>query len=216
MPMPYAGFAGLYEADPQTGAPAPLTEVACWAHARRKIYDVHVETKSPAAAQALEMIAQLFAIEAGIKGKPPAERLAARRAKATPILSELCAFLDATMEKVSGKSSLAGAFRYAASRWTALTRYVGDGRLEMSNNAAERAIRPLALGRKNYLFAGSDEGGRRAAIMYTLIETARRNDVDPEAWLGDVISRIADHPNTKIDELLPWKWSAAGSQAIAA
>jgi hypothetical protein len=125
------------------------------------------------------MIARLFAIEAGIKGKPPAERLAARRAKATPILAELRAFLDATMGKLSGKSSLAGAFRYVASRWIALTRYVGDGRLEMSN-AAERAIRPLALGRKNYLFAGSDEGGRRAAIMYTLIETARLNDVDPE------------------------------------
>jgi transposase len=212
----YAGFAGLYEADPLTGAHAPLTEVACWAHARRKIYDVHVETKSPAAEQALEMIARLFAIETDIKGRPPAERLAARRAKATPILSELRAFLDATMEKISGKSSLAGAFRYATSRWTALTRYVGDGRLEMSNNAAERAMRPLALGRKNYLFAGSDEGGRRAAIIYTLIETARLNDVDPEAWLGDVISRIADHPNTKIDELLPWKWSGAGSQAIAA
>ena len=212
----YAGFAGLYEADPLTGAPAPLTEVACWAHARRKIYDIHVETKSPAAAHALEMIARLFAIEADIKGKLPAERLAARRAKATPILSELRAFLDATMEKISGKSSLAGAFRYAASRWTALTRYVDNGRLEMSNNAAERAMRPLALGRKNYLFAGSDEGGRRAAIIYTLIETARLNDVDPEAWLGDVISRIADHPNTKIDELLPWKWTRAGSQAIAA
>jgi transposase len=160
----YAGFAGLYEADPLTGAPAPLTEIACWAHARRRIYDIHVETKSPAAAQALEMIARLFAIEADMKGKPPAERLAARRAKATPILSELRAFLDATIEKVSGKSSLAGAFRYAASRWTALTRYVDNGRLEMTNNAAERAMRPLALGRKNYLFAGSDEGGRRAAV----------------------------------------------------
>jgi len=212
----YAGFARLYEADPKTGAPASLIEVACWAHARRKIYDVHLETKSPAAAQALEMIARLFAIEADISGKPPPERVAARRAKATPILSELRAFFDATMAKVSGKSSLAGAIRYAVSRWTALTRYVDDGRLEMSNNAAERAIRPLALGRKNYLFAGSDEGGRRAAIMYTLIETARLNDVDPEAWLGDVISRIADHPNTKIDDLVPWKWSGAGSQAIAA
>jgi transposase len=215
-PLAYAGFAGLYEADPLTGAPAQLTEVACWAHARRKIYDIHVETKSPAGAHSLEMIARLFAIEADIKGRPPAERLAARRAKATPILSELRAFLDATMEKISGKSSLAGAFRYATSRWTALTRYVGDGRLEMSNNVAERAMRPLALGRKNYLFAGSDEGGRRAAIIYTLIETARLNDVDPEAWLGDIISRIADHPNTKIDELLPWKWTRPGSQAIAA
>jgi transposase len=143
------------------------------------------------------MIARLFAIEAGIKGKPPAERLAARRTKATPILSELRTFLDAAMEGVSGKSSLAGAFRYATSRWTALMRYVDDGRLEMSN-AAERAIRPLALGRKNYLFAGSDEGARRAAIMYTLIETARLNDIDPQAWLSDVISRIADHPTVSV------------------
>ena len=110
------------------------------------------------------------------------------------------------MAKISGKSSLAGAIRYAMSRWTALTRYVDDGRLEMSNNAAERAIRPLALGRKNYLFAGSDEGGRRAAIMYTLIETARLNDLDPEAWLADVIGRIADHPINRLDELLPWNW----------
>lgn len=134
----YAGFAGLYEADPLTGAPAPLTEVACWAHARRKIYDIHVETKSPAAAQALELIARLFAIEADIKGRPPAERLAARRGKATPVLSELRAFLEATMEKVSGKSSFAGAFRYAASRWTALTAYVGDGRLEMTTDGADK------------------------------------------------------------------------------
>jgi hypothetical protein len=212
----YAGFAGLYEADPKTGAPAPLIEVACWAHARRKIYDVHLETKSPAAAQALEMIARLFAIEADIRGKPPPERVAARRAKATPILAELRAFFDATMAKVSGKSSLAGAIRYAVSRWAALTRYVDDGRLEMSNNAAERAIRPLALGRKNFLFAGSDEGGRRAAIVYTLIETARLNDLDPEAWLADVISRIADQPINRVDKLLPWNWDRAATQRIAA
>ena len=141
----YAGFAGLYEADPLTGAPAPLTEVACWAHARRKIYDIHVETKSPAAAHALEMIARLFAIEAGIKGRLPAERLAARRAKATPILSELRAFLDATMEKISGKSSLAGAFRYAASRWTALTRYVDNG-LRRGNRQPGVAVMAGAVG----------------------------------------------------------------------
>ncbi|WP_159289367.1 IS66 family transposase, partial [Methylosinus sporium] len=131
-------------------------------HARRKIYDVHIETKSPAAAEALEMIARLFAVEAGVKGRPPAERVAARQE------AELRAFLDATLAKISGKSDFAKAIRYATSRWTALTRYVDDGRLEMTNNAAERAIRPLTLGRKNYLFAGSDEGGRRAAIMYTL------------------------------------------------
>ena len=212
----YAGFGGLYEADLKTGAPAPLMEVACWAHARRKIYDVHVETKSPAAAQALVMIARLFAIEADIRGRSPAERAAARRERASPILDELRTFLDATLLKISGKSGFAGAIRYAMSRWTALTRYVDDGRLEMSNNAAERAIRPLALGRKNYLFAGSDEGGRRAATMYTLIETARLNNIDPEAWLADVIARIPDHPISKLGELLPWKWTRAGSQAIAA
>ena len=212
----YAGFGGLYKADPETGAPAPLTEVACWAHARRKIYDVHVATKSPAAAEALDMIARLFAIEADMRGRSPAERVTARRERALPVLAELRAFLDATLAKISGKSDFAKAIRYANSRWTALTRYVDDGRLEMSNNAAERAIRPLALGRKNYLFAGSDEGGRRAAIMYTLIETARLNDIDPEAWLADVVARIADHPISKLDELLPWKWEKAVPQAIAA
>jgi len=162
------------------------------------------------------MIARLFAIEADVNGKPPVERVAARRARATPILAELRAFLDETMAKISGKTGLAGAIRYAVSRWTALTRYIDDGRLEMSNNAAERAIRPLALGRKNYLFAGSDEGGRRAALMYTLIETARLNDLDPEAWLTDIISRIADHPINRVDELLPWNWTRAATQAIAA
>ncbi len=212
----YAGFGGLYEADPKTGAPAPLMEVACWAHARRKIYDVHVATKSPAAAEALEMIARLFAVEADIKGRTPAERVAVRRERSLPVLAELRAFLDATLTKISGKGDFAKAIRYATSRWAALMRYVDDGRLEMSNNAAERAIRPLALGRKNYLFAGSDVGGRRAAIMYTLIETARLNDIDPEAWLAEVVARIADHPITKLDELLPWKWEKAAPQAIAA
>lgn len=212
----YAGFGGLYESDPKTGAPALFAEVACWAHARRKIYDVHVETKSPAAAEALDMIARLFGIEADIKGKSPTERVAVRREKAIPILAELRAFLDATLLRISGKSSLAGAIRYATTRWTALTRYIEDGRLEMTNNAAERAIRPLALGRKNYLFAGSDEGGRRAAIMYTLIESARLNAIDPEAWLADVIARIADHSIARIDELLPWKWEKPVTKAIAA
>jgi transposase len=212
----YAGFGSLYEDDPKTGAPAPLTEVACWAHARRKIFDVHAATQSSAAAQALAMIARLFAIEAEISGKPPSERLEARRRRSAPILIEMKSFLDATLLKISGKSAFAGAIRYALSRWTALTRYVDDGRLEMSNNAAERAIRPLALGRKNYLFAGSDEGGRRAAILYTLIETARLNDIDPEAWLADIIARIADHPISQIDVLLPWKWEKTNLRAIAA
>jgi len=212
----YAGFAGLYQRDPRTGAAAPLTEVACWAHARRYIYDVHVATQSPAAEAALAIIARLFAIEADISGKQPADRLEARRQRSVPVLAELKAFLDATLAKISGKSDFAAAIRYATSRWKALTRYVEDGRPEMSNNAAERAIRPLALGRKNYLFAGSDAGGRRAAILYTLIETAKLNGVDPEAWLADVIARIADHPINRVDELLPWKWRQPQLQAKAA
>jgi transposase len=136
----YAGFGGLYEADPKTGAAAPLIEVACWAHARRKIYDVHIETKSPAAAQALEMIARLFAIEAEIRGKAPAERAAARREHAIPILDELRAFLDATLTKISGKSDFAKAIRYATARWTALTRYIDDGRLGASQRSTKRLI----------------------------------------------------------------------------
>jgi transposase len=162
------------------------------------------------------MIARLFAIEAEIRGKGPLERAATRQNQSAPILADLRAVLDATLAKISGKSSLAGAIRYATSRWTALTRYVDDGRLEMSNNAAERAIRPLAVGRKSYLFAGSDEGGRRAAIIYTLIETARLNDIDPEAWLADVVARIADHPINRVDDLLPWNWQREAPQAVAA
>ncbi len=178
-----------------------MTEVACWAHARRKIYDVHVETGSPAAREVLERIARLFAVEADIRGRSPAERREARQHRSAPILADLKAFLDATLAKISGKSSLAGAFRYATSRWAALTRFVDDGRL---------------LGRKNYLFAGSDQGGRRAAVMYTLIETARLNRVDPEAWLADVIARIADHPINRVDQLLPWNWAPSPAQAKAA
>jgi len=211
----YAGFADLYQPDPKTGV-AKLVEVACWAHARRKLYDVHVATNSPAARGALDLIARLFAIEANIRGRSPMERRDARQSDSLPILAELKLFLEATLAKISGKSSLAQAIRYATSRWDALTRFADDGRLEMSNNAAERAIRPIALGRKNYLFAGSDAGGRRAAIMYTLIETAKLNDVDPEAWLTDVIDRIAEHPINRIDELAPWNWSLEKSQARAA
>ena len=177
---------------------------------------MHVATKSPASGEALDIIARLFAIEAEIRGRSPAERVTARRQRAIPVLAELRSFLDATLAKISGKSDFATAIRYATSRWTALTRYVDDGRLEMSNNAAERAIRPLALGRKNYLFAGSDAGGRRAAIMYTLIETAKLNDLDPEAWLTDVIARIADHPINHIDDLLPWNWCQDRAPAQAA
>ena len=162
------------------------------------------------------MIRDLFVIEADIRGRSPNERVAVRQRRSAPLLAELHAFLDATLARISGKSDFAKAIRYATSRWVALTRFVDDGRLEISNNAAERAIRPLTLGRKNYLFAGSDAGGRRAAILYTLIETARFNGIDPEAWLTDVIARIADHLISKIHEMLPWAWAENPPQTAAA
>jgi transposase len=201
----YAGFNALFADDPKTGQPL-LTEVACWAHARRHIYEVYEATASPLAKEALERIADLFAIEERINGCAPSERLAARQQDAVPLLAELHAFLEKALSQISGKSTLAKAIRYSLSRWTALTRYTTDGRLEMTNNAVERKIRPLAMARKSYLFAGSDSGGIRAAAMHTLIESARMNRLDPEAYLRDVLARIADHPINRIGELLPWNW----------
>jgi hypothetical protein len=205
----YAGFNNLFARDPKTGKPR-LTEVACWAHARRNIYEVYESTSSPLAKEALERIAELFEIETRINGRPPAERLAVRQREAVPLLAELKKFLEKALAEISGKSTLAKAIRYALARWAALTRYTTDGRLEMTNNAVERAIRPLAMTRKNYLFAGSDSGGARAAAMYTLIETAKLNGLDPESYLRDVIDRIADHPINRIAELLPWNWRPTG------
>ena len=211
----YAGFGGLYEPDPATGQ-ARLVEVACWSHARRKLYDVHQATASPIAQDALERIAELFAIEKAIRGQPPDQRLAVRHERARPLVDELKPFLDTSLRRISSKSSLAQAIRYATSRWDALSRFISDGRLEMSNNAAERAIRPLALGRKNYLFCGADAGGERAAVLYTIIETAKLNGLDPEAYLADILARIADHPARRINELLPWRWTVSGTTSALA
>lgn len=179
-------------------------EVACWVHARRKIYDEHVKTASPAAKNLLEQIGELFAIEAEIRGRAPEERLAVRAEQAVPLLAQLKADFESMLDRISGKSDLATALRYALSRWESFSRYTADGRLEISNNAAERAIRPLAIGRKNWLFAGSDAGGERAATIYTLVETAKLNGVNPESYLRAVIARIADHKINRIGELLPW------------
>lgn len=198
----YAGFGGLYLSE--DGKPPPVSEVACWAHVRRKFHDVHMATKAPLAAEALERIGALFAVERDIHGWPPDERRQVRQARSGPVLDDLAGFLDGALARLSGKSELAGAIRYARSRWPALTRYLEDGCLEISNNAAERAVRPLALGRKNWLFAGSDAGGERAAAIYTLVETAKLNGLDPEAYLRDILGRIAEHPVNHIAELLPW------------
>ena len=211
----YAGFGGLYDPDPVTGQ-ARLVEVACWSHARRKLYDVHLATASPIAKEALERIAALFAIEQEIRGQDPNQRLVVRKGRSRPLLDELKSCLDTALGRISGKSSLAQAIRYATTRWDALSRFTNDGRLEMSNNAAERAIRPLCLGRKNWLFAGSDAGGQRAAVLYTIIETAKINGLDPEAYLADVLARIADHKANRIDELLPWCWAASGTPSALA
>jgi transposase len=174
------------------------------AHVRRKIFDEHAETGSPLAAETLKRIGMLFDIERPLTGQPAEERRRVRQAKARPVLDELAVFLDTTLARIPGKSDLAKAIRYARSRWTARTRYVDDGRLEISNNAAERAIRPLAIGRRNWMFAGSDAGGKRAAAIYTLVETAKLNGLDPQAYLRDVLGRIADHPINRIADLLPW------------
>jgi transposase len=194
----YAGFDRLFE----TGS---IHELACWAHARRKFFDLYEATASPIAKEALDRIGALYAVESEIRGKPPDERRAARQARAGPLLDDLHAWLLTTTRKLSKKSDAAGAIRYTLSRWQALCRYRDDGQAELDNNAAERALRCIALGRKNHLFAGADTGGERAAGIYSLIGTAKLNDIDPEAYLRHVLERIADHPINRIDELLPWR-----------
>ena len=193
----YSGFNGLYDRAEQ-----PLLEVGCWAHVRRKFYDL--TPASPLAQEAVVRIAALYAIEAGIRGQAPEHRVAVRQARAGPLLDALHAWLQHTLTTISRKGALADAIRYALGRWPALLRYRDDGRLEIDNNAAERALRDVALGRKNYLFAGSDRGGDTAAALYTLIGTAKLNGLNPEAYLRDVLTRIADHPINRISELLPW------------
>ena len=193
----YAGFDQLYQE-------GKIVEAACWAHARRKFHEIHQATGSPIAAEAIARIGQLYAIEQEIRGQAPEHRSSVRQQRAGPLLNALHGWLCATLSSVSAKSDLALAIRYSLSRWTALTRYRDDGRIEIDNNAVERAIRAVALGRKNYLFAGSDAGGHRAATLYSLLGTAKLNGLDPEAYLGTVLERIADHPVNQVDALLPW------------
>ena len=198
------------------GKPANLTEVACRAHVRRKFFDVHKANGSAIAREALERIGALFDIERTIAGKSADRRRTVRQSLAREKLDKLAGWLDRQLKLLSSKSELAGAIRYARSRWDALTAYVNNGRLEISNNAAENAIRPITLGRKNWLFAGSDAGGDRAAIFYTLIRSAKLNGIEPEEWLRDVLTRIGDHPINRLDQLLPWNVARSATRSVAA
>ena len=205
----YAGFKQLYE---QGG----IVEAACWAHARRKFHDLYQAHRSPIAKEALERIAHLYGIEKEIRGRSPAERREARQTRSKPLLDALHTWLKAMMAKLSRKSDVAKAIHYALERWAALAVFCDDGRVEMDNNAAERALRAVALGRKNYLFAGSDAGGERAAAIYSLLGSAKLNGMNPEAYLAAVLRRIADHPIQRIEELLPWNLFAIVPEVVEA
>jgi transposase len=201
----YSGYTPLY--DPARTKPGPIVEVACWAHCRRKFFDAWEATQSPVAKEAIDRIATLYAIEAKVRFAPVAEQVE-HRAQTGPLLDNLFDWADMTIAKTSAKSALADALRYTIKRREALSRFVGDGRLEPDNNIAENAMRSISLGRKNYLFAGSDEGGDRAAAMYTIMQTAKLNRLNPEAYLTDTLTRIADgHPINRISELMPWQIS---------
>lgn len=204
-----ARYRGILQADAYGGYQAiystgQVVEAACWAHARRKFYELHQARPSTVTAEALRRIGALYAIEARIRGRPPDERCRIRQAESRPLLDALQAWLRSTMETLSRKSDTTAAILYALNRWQAMVRYCDDGIIEIDNSAAERALRGVALGRKNYLFAGADSGGERAAAIYSLVETAKLNGLDPEAYLRQVLACIADHPINRIDELLPW------------
>jgi transposase len=203
----YAGFEQLYKEDGR------IQEAACWAHVRRKFYDLLEAHRSPIAGEAIERIGQLYAIEKEIRGRPPDQRRTVRQTRSRPLLVSLHDWFEASLLKLSRKSDTTAAIRYALTRWDALVRYCEDGRIEIDNSAAERALRAVALGRKNYLFAGSDAGGERAAAIYSLIGTAKLNELDPEAYLREVLTRIADHPVNRIAELFPWNLVPLGAQA---
>ena len=198
----YAGFEALYRS-------GKIREVACMAHIRRKFVDVQQSQGSAIAEDAIKRITALYAVEKKARGSPPDQRAVMRQESAKPVFDVLEAWLQAQLPKISGKTPLAGAIRYALSRMRRLRPYLEHGVLELDNNTAERSIRAIAIGRKNWLFAGSEGGGKAAAIAYTCIETAKLNQVDPQAWLTDTLNRIADHKINKIDQLLPWHYPQA-------
>lgn len=209
----YSGYKGLYVAGRM---PGPIIEAACWAHGRRKFFELAELQKSPVAIEAVHRIDVLLAIEREINGQSADERLAIRTERSRPLVDALEQWLRNERKKLSSKAPLAKAMDYTLKRWDAFTRFLHDGRVCMTNNAAERSVRGIAVGRRNWTFCGSDSGGQRAAVIYTLIETAKLNDVDPRAWLADVLARIGDHPMKRLDELLPWNWKPARDHAAHA
>jgi transposase len=210
-----AGFTGIMQADAFSGfgrlykptrRPGPITEAGCWAHARRGFFELAELQKGPIAIEAVRRIDALFAIEREINGASAEQRRVMRNEQSRPLIEDLGAWLRAQRARLSAKSKTANAIDYLLKRWPAFTRFLDDGRICLSNNAAERALRGIAVGRRNWTFAGSDEGGRRAAAMYTLIESAKLNGIDPCAWLADVLARLPGHRASRIHELLPWHW----------
>jgi len=217
----YAGFKRLYESDRR---PGPIKEAGCWSHGRRKFFvlaDVTAKASgklaaiAPLALEAVKRIDAVFDIEREIRGRSAEQRLAVRQVQVAPLVNDLKNWMMAERAKLSRHSDVAKAMNYMLTRWEAFARFLTDGRICLTNNAAERALRGIALGRKSWLFAGSDRGGERAAVMYTLIQTCRLNDVDPQAWLADVLSRINDHNIQNLDQLLPWNWKANAKRLAA-
>jgi transposase len=225
-----AQYTGIFQADAYSGynklykagrSPGPIIEAACWAHSRRKFFelaDIASNAKrkaqgrkpvfvAPMALAAVQRIDAIFEIERAISGKPSTERLAVRQEFSVKLVADLESWMRAERAKLSRHNDVAKAMDYMLTRWASFSRFLSDGRICLSNNAAERAIRGLALGRRNWLFAGSDRGGQRAAMMYSLITTAKMNGIDPQAWLADLLAHIADHPANKIEELMPWNWA---------
>jgi transposase len=206
-------FKGIIQVDGYPGferlpAAGYIQLAACWAHARRKFYEVHQATGSPIAAEALRRIGELYAVEASIRGRSAEKRKNVRRGRSLPLITAMKIWLEAELIRLPPRGGVADAIRYALGRWPALCRFLDDGRIELDNNTVERAIRPIALGRKNHLFAGSDGGAERWAIVVSLLATARLNDVEPFSYLRDVLERLSDgHPMSRLDDLLPWNWT---------
>ena len=200
----YAGFNKLYE--PRIDGSCQFRESACWAHLRRDFHDVWTASKSEIAKEALDRIGVLYDIERQVADQPPKTRLSVRQDKSKPKVEAFRQWAEQNLTRIPGKSDLAKAFRYGLSRWDSFCLFLEDGRIAIDNNAAERAMRPIGIGRKNWLFAGADTGAETLARAMTLIETAKMNGLDPQAWLADLLDHIHDHKINRIDELLPWNW----------